>query len=322
MLAHTMKHTLTDDVTVIDFAGHFYPAGLSEPDHDVDQFSEDEHAGTDRKQDPETVIAEMREAGIDAMVISNTEYMGHDDAEEAAHSNDLLFEAVETYDEYYGLASVPIGAGGEEAAAEFERCLDTGFHGGGLHETDVGLTDEEMEPVLEVADRTGAPVFVHIPHLPNVEYRHNAVFGREHAQQVSISSVIHGELYDSYPDLNIVWHHLGGNIAAMLGREHLHADPGRWPNQESMKSYAEFKADLEERVYIDTAGFFGYTAPIRIALEEFPASQVLFGTDYPWEPRDAEEFGHLADAVFESGTHADAKRVLGENALDLLVNVD
>ncbi|MFB6130411.1 MAG: amidohydrolase family protein [Salinigranum sp.] len=316
-----MKHAL-DDVTVIDFAAHFYPTDVDEPDSDVEQFSEDEFAGVARKSDPETVLAEMDEAGVDAMVYSNTDYMGHDDPEATADSNDALWATVDGYDEFYGLASLPVAASGEEAAAEFERCLDLGFHGGGLNETHVGLTDEEMEPVLEVADRTGAPLFVHIPDLPNVEYRHNAVFGREHAQQVSISSAIHGELYDSYPDLNVVWHHLGGNIAAMLGREHLHADPGRWPNQESMKSFAAFKADLEERVYVDTSGFFGYTAPVRIALEEFPSTQVLFGTDYPWEPRDAEELGWLVDSILESGTQTDAERVLGGNALDLLVNVD
>ena len=319
-----MKHALDDDVTAIDFGAHFYPSELDRPDRSDDpvRSSMDENVGLGRIHEADTQIAEMKEAGIDAMVVSNTSFMGYDDAEQTAHSNDVLAEYVEEYDEYYGLASVPIGAGGEEAAAEFERAIDMGFHGGGLHETEVALTDEEMEPVLEVADRTGAPLFVHIPNLPNVEFRHNAVFERERAQQGSISSVIHSEIYDRYDDLNIVWHHLGGNIAAMLGRVHLHADPGRWPNQETMKSYAEFRADLEERVYIDTSGFFGYTGPVRLALEEFPASQILFATDYPWEPRSADEFGWLADSILESGTHGNAKRILGQNALDLMVNTD
>lgn len=318
--AFDVKHTLADDLSVVDFGAHFYPPEVDESETPLDQFSEDEYAGEDRKSDVGTVIEEIGAGGYDAMVVSDTEFMGHDDPEEAAEANDALWEHVRAHDELYGLASVPIGAGGEAAAAEFERCLDAGFNGGGLHETDVSLTDPEMAPVLEVADRTGAPLFVHIPHLPNVEYRLNATYGRELAQQESITRAIHDGVFDRYDDLVIVWHHLGGNIAAMLGRTHLHTDLGRWPNQDTMKSFGEFKTQLEERVYVDTSGFFGYTAPIRLALEEFPASNVLFATDYPWEPRSAAELRRLAEAVVESTSREGAERVLGGNALDLLVN--
>ena len=312
------KHSIADDLTVIDFGAHFYP-----PEVDVERPGRDviELTGHDRIFDPETQIAEMRAAGVDAMVHSMPYFLGFDDAAVAAEANDALLGHVEAHDEYYGLASLPTADSGEAAAAEFERCLDAGFHGGALDETDVGLTDDEMEPVLEVADRTGAPVFIHVPSLPNVEFRFNAVFGRERELAQSICTVINRGLYDRYPDLKIVWHHLGGNIAAKLGRYHLHADPGRWPNQATMKSYADFKADLESRVYVDTAGFFGYQLPIRAALEEFPSTQVLFGTDYPWEPRDATELGEFVEAVTEIASHGDAGRVLGGNALDVMVNV-
>lgn len=315
-----MKHTLSSDTTVVDFGAHLYPTAVT-PDG-FDWGGMDELVGRDRLHDPETARAEMAEAGVDAVVVSNTLFMGHDDAAQTAASNDALWNIVEPTDALYGLASIPVGAGGEAAAAEFQRSIDTGFNGGGLHETTVGLTDDEMEPVLDVADRTGAPIFVHIPNLPSVEYRFNATFGRERAQQESISRVIHEEVYDRYPDLRIVWHHLGGNIAAMLGRVHLHTDPGRWPNQGPMKSSGAFKTDLEERVYVDTAGFYGYSAPLRCTLEEIPASQVLFGTDYPWEPRSSDETRRFVAAVCETTNRRDAERILGQNALDVLVNTD
>lgn len=311
-----MKHAGYDDVSVIDFGAHFYPEDPVKRDKQVDQY-----AGVDRLGNTETVRSEMETAGVDAMVYSNPDYLGHPDAGKTARANDALYEYVEEYDEFYGLAAIPLG-NGEEAAAEFERAIEMGFHGGGLRETDVHLTDEELTPVLEVADRTGAPIFVHSPSLPSVEHRHNAVFGREHAQQESISRVIHDGTFDRYPDLDLVWHHLGGNIASMMGRIHLHTDPGRWPNQQSVQSYEQFRSTLEERVYVDTAGYFGYTAPIRVALEEFPSTQLLFGTDYPWEARTGEEFGRLVDAVIESGSRKDAERILGRNALGLMINVD
>ena len=263
----------------------------------------------------------MKAAGVDAMVHTMPYFLGHEDVERTANANDVLLSDVEAHDQYYGLGAIPIAAGGEEAAAEFERCLDIGLHGGGVDETDVEFTDPEFEPVFEVADRTGAPIFVHVPLLPNVDYRLNATLGREYELQKSICKLVHSGVLDSYPNLNLVYHHLGGNIAAMMGRIHLHADAGRWPLQDTMKPFPEFKAQLEDRIYVDTCGFFGYHAPIRVALEEFPATQLLFGTDYPWEPRDPEELAQLADSIAEAATQEAAERILGGNALDLLYDV-
>lgn len=315
-----MKQGLGGPTTVIDIAAHFYPEELAETAAAASNPVKDQHAGLDRKHDPETMIAEMQAGGVDAMVLSNPDYLGHDIVEETAHANDVLFDYVQEYDEFYGLAAIPEGASGEAAAAEFERCIDMGFHGGGLDKTHRALTDSEMEPVLEVADKTGAPILSHSVKLGNVKYRRNAIFGREHAHQESLYDFVHSGLFDRYPHLKIIWHHLGGNFASMLGRVHLQNEPGRWHEQDGMKSFAEFKRTVEDRVYIDTSGFYGYTAPIRNALEEFPSSQVLFGTDYPWEPRSSDDIRGFVDAVVESCSGRDACRVLGENALDVLVN--
>lgn len=318
-----MKQAQLPDTTVIDFGSHYYPRlpDVIMPDGKGDR-NLDHLVGVKRMGDPETVIAELKSAGIDAMAYTNNSFLGFDDANQTATANDAVLESVEEYDEFYGLAALPVGAGGDAAAAEFERSIEMGLQGAGLNENDVGLTDQEMEPVLEVADQTGAPIFVHSPTLGTVDYRFNAIFGKDNAQQKSISKVIHDGIYDRYPNVKMVWHHLGGNLATMLGRFHLHADPGRWPNQESMKSFAEFKADFEERVYIDSSGYFGYTAPIRIALEELPSTQILFGTDYPWEPRSGKELSVMVNAIKESGINRDVERILGQNALDIMVNIN
>ncbi|MGM0590119.1 MAG: amidohydrolase family protein [Halobacteriota archaeon] len=312
------KRALSADRTVVDFGAHFYPEELDTSNRPGPE--EEALAGYDRVHDPETQIAEMHAAGVDAAAVSMPYFLGHDDVDEAAHANDVLLEYTQEYDEYYGFASIPIAAGGEAAGEEFERSIDSGLHGGGVDETDVLLTDPEFEPVFEVADQTGAPVFVHVPSLPNVDYRFNAMLGREKELMAAIIRVVHSDVLDRYPDLNLVFHHLGGNIAANLGRVHLHTDAGRWPNQENMRPYEEFKRILEERIYVDTAGFFGYELPIRAALEEFPASQILFGTDIPWEPRSEEELRAFVEAVESSTTQEAADNILGGNALELLVN--
>lgn len=310
----------------IDFGAHLYPESVI-PDALVGSALDEMLGG--QLRDPADLRAMYDAGGIDGAVLSQPFYMGASDAEATARANDALLDVVEADESLYGLAAIPVSAGGEAAAAEFERSLDAGYHGGALEtETDgIELVDGELEPVFEVADRTGAPLLVH-PKLHDSlgvgalddDLMLNAIFGREVAMAESICKVIHGDVLDRYPDLNLVFHHLGGNLASMMGRVHLQLDPGRWPGQEAVKDYEEFVHALESRVYVDTAGFFGYEAPLRATLEEFPVSNVLFGTDYPFEPRDAGELSDFEGAV-ESVAGDDADRILESNALDLLVNV-
>ena len=286
--------------------------------------------------DPDEVVRQYDEAGIEYAVLSQPPLMGNDDADYTAEQNDALLGIVERNESFFGLAGVPTRAGGEAAAAELERCLENGYHGGALETMsgDVRLTDEGAAPILEVADDHGAPLLVH-PKIPDSlqtdaqaarepllddTYRVDATLARETELSRSVIEVIHTGLLDRYPDLNLVYHHLGGNIAAMLGRVHLHLDIGRWPGQEHVKAYPAFKAQLEERIYLDTAGFFGYHLPVRAALEELPSTQVVFGTDFPYEPRSGAELDRFARAVADVASVTDAERVLGRNTLDLLVN--
>jgi predicted TIM-barrel fold metal-dependent hydrolase len=323
-----MPKQLTREELIVDFGGHIVP------DHLVPEGMEPlDDRISDVHNDPEALHDRYTEAGIDRVVLSMPPYMGIGDADAVAESNDELRDIVEANDDFYGLAAIPTAAGGETAAAELERNLEAGLHGGALETMSEGieLTDEEVEPIFEVAQEHDAPLLVH----PKIDvsldeehdvlpdkYRLNAALGREAALSESILKVIHDDIYADFPDLDLVFHHLGGNIASMLGRIHLHHDLGRWPDQEYIKSFDEFKRELEERVYIDSSGFWGYHLPLRAALEEFPASQVLFGTDAPYEPRSTEELHQHARAVAEVASETDADRVLGRNTLDLLANVD
>lgn len=319
------QNTVADrDFPVVDFGAHLVTS-VPESMKALDDIIGPIH------RDPVQTIERYEAAGIDRLVLSQPPFMGHDDVEETAAANDELLEIIEEHEQLYGLAALPVGAGGDAAAEELERCLDAGYHGGALETTSHGikLSDEEVRSVFDVASREGAPLLVHPkiddslhPDVLDDKYRLNAIFGREAALSESIFEMIHMGILDDYPDLDLVFHHLGGNIASMLGRVHLHHDIGRWPGQEHIKPYAEFKRQLEERVYIDSAGFFGYHAPVRTALEELPSSQVVFGTDAPYEGRSSEELNRFATVVTDVASETDAAAVLGGNTLDLLANVD
>lgn len=186
--------------------------------------------------------------------------------------------------------------------------------------------DDTVEPVLEICERYDAPQLVHpkpfeslVPGALDETYQLNSIFGREIALAESMSKVVHDGILDCYPDLKLVHHHLGGNKASMLGRIHLRPDDGRWPRQEHVKPYSEFKRQLEQ-LYVDTSGFFGYRSLIRNTLEEFPSSQVVFGTDAPYEPRNADKLSAFAEAIRDVTSVHDSRRVLTTNASELLVN--
>ncbi|WP_255152299.1 amidohydrolase family protein [Halorarius halobius] len=311
-----------DGSRVFDFGAHLHPENVL-----PESFEQFEPYLGAHHTDIEEYVRWCEEAGIDGAALSQPYYMGHGDGEATATANDALLAEIDDYDQFHGLAAIPTAAGGETAAAEFERCLDAGYSGGALATKSDGieLNDPEVEPVLAVAADRGVPLLVHPklneslhPEALDDTYRLNAIFGREAALSESIFKVIHDGVLDRYPDLDLVFHHLGGNIAAMLGRIHLQLDPGRWPGQEHVKGYEAFKTQLEQRVYVDTSGFFGYSAPVRVALEAFPSTQLLFGTDAPYEPRPPEEGRAFADAIAEVTSRADADRILGGNARDLL----
>jgi predicted TIM-barrel fold metal-dependent hydrolase len=313
---------------IVDFGAHYHPENPEafKPYHDFI----DDADGSPICSDIDAVLERYRESSVDHAVLSQPYYMGADDVDATVAGNDALLALVEAHEEFFGLAGIPTAAGGEAAAAEFERALDEGYHGGAVETNSQGveLLDDELEPVFEVADRTGAPILVH-PKLHNSlgegvlddTWRLNAIFGREVALAEAICKLIHEGVYDRYPDLNLVFHHTGGNIASMLSRIHLQLDTGRWPGLEGLKSYEEFEAQFAERVYLDSSGYFGERAPFRRTLETLPSSNVLFATDFPYETRSVETFEKFVDSFEDVCSPPDAADVLGGNALDILVNV-
>lgn len=309
--------------SVVDFGAHFH----TDP---PDAFDELHDIIGPIATDVEAYADWFADGGYDAAALSQPYFLGHDDAEATAAANDELRSVVDGYDEFYTLGAIPTAAGGQAAAAEFERCLDEGDNGGALAVLSNGieLTDVELDPVFEVADRTGAPIQVHptsnarlSTDLFERDHHHNIAIAREAVLCKSISAVVQEGVLDRYPDLDLVYHHLGGNVGAMMGRLHLRLDPGRWSKSSDSKPFEEFKSQLADRIYVDTSGYFAYESAIGAALDELSPSQVLLGTDAPYEPRTAEELRRFVDVVGDLADDEDGRKVLGGNAMDLLVNV-
>lgn len=319
------------DGDVVDFASHFHIDEREPVDSSSDHVD-------DVDTDPVKFMEWFKKGGVDKVVLSETRKVGVTDVDTAAAANDRFLDVIGTHDDYFGLATIPLGSGGQEAADEFERCLDNGFNGGfsWVRLSGQGFTDPLFEPVLEVADQWGAPILVHPTstsllkryypdqHVLEPVYNINHTFGREALICGSISRVINSGLLESYPDLNLVYHHYGGNIASQMGRVHLRQTRSAQDEEEYEGTnipWEDFKDQLEDRIYIDTSGHFTHSDPLRTALEQFPASNILLATDASSEPKTPEDVNRYIANVLEAAPRADARKILGQNALDIMVNV-
>jgi predicted TIM-barrel fold metal-dependent hydrolase len=322
-----MRESTGESAPIIDFGAHFFP-GRPPEDQEGHGFIETQQGAALHRS-----IVDLKErysdAGIDGVTLSQEDIVGSSDYEQVRKENNAMLDVTSDHDDVYTLAAVPTEAGGEKAAAEFERCINAG-HNGGVIQTRSGgieLHHDEIDPVLRVANETTAPLLVHPkvhdslhPDVLDDKWRLNSLFGREVAVCESIVKVVNSGVLDEYPDLDLVFHHLGGNIASSFGRIRGDTRPGRAPDMGQFKPYDEFREQVEERVYLDTSGFYGDLAAFRATLEVFPTSNVLFGTDFPYETRTPDDFHNIISTIEELCPRTGVRDILGRNALDLLVN--
>lgn len=307
----------------IDFGAHYHPPEVFPNGTRLDSLN---RLVDNRINDLTELLNLYEGTGVDRLAVSQPYYMGGADKAAVARANNKLVETTESED-IFPIASVPLLESGTKSADEFRQALDNGCRAGALETRTRGieLTDEIVEPVFEVADQADVPILVHPkltdslhPEALDNEYRLNSIFGRETALAASLSKVIHDGVLDRYPNLSLIFHHFGGNIASMLGRVHVQLEDGRWESQNNLKPFAEFESQLRERVYVDTSGFLGYDAPLKAALEVFSPSQILFATDAPFEPRTTQEVSHLLSTIRSNTTQQEYDMITEKNALNLL----
>lgn len=314
-----------NDRAVIDFGGHLNPSAEG-----GGSFSHIEAREGPIHRDVEAAWERFQAGGLTGSVLSMSRYIGNDDLEDSRAANDEFLELLDPYDELYALAALPNGVGGQAAAEELERCLENGYNGGAVQTTANGhdITDEEFEPVWEVADDTGAPILLHPlvhdslgPDVLDNYYEINSIYGREVAIARAVTTMIHDGVFDRYPDLTLVAHHSAGNIAAMTGRiRGILKDSRRGPDDPDIKSDDEFLEQLGNRLYLDSSGYEGDPRVYRLALDVFSPEQILLGTDFPYETRTTEEFQNVIAGI-EEAAGDDADRILGQNPFDIMVNV-
>lgn len=264
---------------------------------------------------PSALVDEFRTAGVSLAVVTTTiESLfgpeGPVDFDGIRETNDWLASLVSREPSLAAFAVTDAFAG-EEGADEAERAIvDLGLSGLVIDSSRNGkfLADPSVRPVLEVAARHRAPVFVHPVAHPNSDVLIKGAgtlgnsLGRGLMNGVAFLSVVQSGILDELPDLHLIFATLGlGGIVqaargGIYGRAERHSQPR--PN-----------------VYFDTMG--ADPAIIRTLVGFFGAERVLAGTDWPILP--ALQADNLQASLVEAGLDAAAQRlVAGGNARRLL----
>lgn len=270
-------------------------------------------------------------AGVDVAVISSGAGMGGT-LEMCRRVNDALHREEERYPgRIKGLAHVP-PLEGQAALDEMKRAAqEMGFKGVAMVSSygEVGLDSLDLFPFYRAAHELGLYVFVHptlaAPGAAAPLYQDYDLFrmvGREFDMVLAVVRLISGGVLDEFPALRVVISHLGGGIAALMGRIHNYQDKVFWGVADDPRHGRIPKhpyAYYLERLYFDTGGFFGSLNAVKAAMLEIPASRLLFGTDYPQEIREAKKIRDFVEGIRTLPILREAVQgLLGENGRGLL----
>lgn len=250
-------------------------------------------------------------AGLGAEGLPNDDYLALVQA-----FNDGIAEVVHAHpDRFSGLAALP-SFDLEVAARELERAVRELGLLGALIPVDAFLslaTAQELTPVLQVADRLGAHLFIHPgawrsaasdprrTEADNVPFRSNVIDLQGKVASV-FNTIAQTDLFKPYARVTVQVANLGGAIPFYVDRYQNVARERKLPDP----------IPAFRRFYVDS-GSQG-TRSVELAASVLGADRVLFGTDAPGFS--VEENLHAVRATRLSD--AEKTRILSTNGLPLL----
>ena len=276
-------------------------------------------------------IAEMDAAGIDVQVLSVTspgvQVLGEDDAVEHAHRlNAQLAEWIaHSGGRYAGLAAVAPQAP-KRAAREIEDAVTRLGMCGVIVNSSTGdrhLDDPVFAPMLEAAEATSAPIYLHPatppPSMagPFLDYGLSGpIWGFAAESALHAVRMILGGVFERHPRLRVVLGHLGEGVPFWLPR--MDAKYGMYRDVlalASARALAESPSECFSRCFSVTTSGMPWPDLIRFTIDRLGIESVLFAADYPYEANApavaAIERADLSDAERRQVFAGNAERVFG-----------
>lgn len=160
------------------------------------------------------------------------------------------------------------------------------------------LDHPDFEPVFATMAELDLPIWLHpvrtasipdFPGEPKSRFEMWWCFGWPYETSVTMVRLVFSGLFDRYPNLKIVTHHLGGMIPYYDGRVNaglqvLGARTTDEDYSQILPSLKRHHMDYLHEFYADTAMFGGGLHALRCGLDFFGADRVVFATDAPLGP--------------------------------------
>jgi aminocarboxymuconate-semialdehyde decarboxylase len=279
---------------------------------------------SDQCWNPGKRIADMGETGIARQVLSPmpelfSYWFAPDDAAQLLrYINDEIAAMVAVApDRFIGLAAVPL-QDPDLALRELEYAMrELKFAGVelGSNVNGVPLGDPQFDAFFAACEALDAAVFVHAVRPAGME----RLIGPPVLEQVlgyptdvglCATSMLTTNLIERRPRLRIAFSHGGGTLASLLPR----LDEGARVFPALGEKFVASPTAQARKFYYDDLVFSAPT--LRHLVDTFGASQLLVGTDYPFNFREREPMRRLEEAGFDAATidavlHRNAERFLG-----------
>lgn len=267
-------------------------------------------------------LADMDELGVDIQVVSPTSvqhyyWADRDLAGEIVRvTNEQIATSCGTHpDRLVGLGNVALQHP-DLAVEQLTYCLDElGFKGVEISTAinGVELDDSRFARFWGTVEERGCIVFIHpfgtsLGERVNRFYLQN-IIGQPIETTIALSHLIFGGVLDRHPGLKIVAAHGGGYLPAYLGR----SDHG-YRSRPDARVMNRAPSEYLREIYFDTLVYTPES--LRHLIAEVGASQVVVGTDYPFDMGAYDVHG-LIDAVPQL-TAQERAAVRGGNAARLL----
>jgi uncharacterized protein len=309
---------------IIDFSAHLLTLAVIDELRKSPYYTVNETPIPTKNADLSYRLKVMKKYGIDMQVLSLTSAsLMEMDARQAAKvcrlANDSISDFCEKEpDRFVGLAGVSL-LDVDNAIGELDRTIkDLGFRGVivASNQEGKGLDSPEYFPFYERAVKYDVPILVHPTHwkdYPLVDKRIMIIFGWPFDTTQAVWRMITGGVFDKFPTLKVVMHHLGAMFPFFGGRVNSYvgqALTGR--GQKKMSAYWK-------QIYGDTA-IDGMPGAYMCGYSFFGPDRIVFGTDYPFGLNEGESFirNNLKGVKAMSIPAAAREKIFSRNAMKLL----
>ena len=255
----------------------------------------------------------------------------------ARRANDGMAELVGRYpDRFPGfIASLPMNDP-DATMREIDRAIvDLRARGIQIFTNVCGkpIVEPEYLPMFELMAKHDLPIWLHpfrdasFPDYPTEQrslYEIWWTFGWPYETSVAMSRIVFAGLFDRFPNLKIITHHMGAMAPYFEGR----VGPG-WDQLGSRTSDEDYTLVLKrlkkrpldyfKLFYADTAVFGAYEATI-CGLKFFGVDKVLFASDAPFDPEKGTMYIRETIAILDRLpiTTEERERIYWRNAAKLL----